>query len=459
MNRNSGRKSPGGDNGRGSDRNKKPFSKPSRGGERGGKPESKFGAKGKSFGSDKPSGEKNTGSARGKSFGSEKPFGDRKPSGNRSKGGFDKPSTDRKSGAKRSSDKPFGDKKFAGKPTRSSFSKSSSEKPKFGAEKPAARGKSTYKDFEAKGKRRSKFDDLEFDNEPRKAFGRDNDFGFDDEKPKAKKPGKNERPRVDGGRPKSKSAPSVKKETSFNDGGLAQAGIRLNKFIANSGMCSRREADVMIQNGVVTVNGKVMDELGYRVKPTDEVKFDGRTIIPEKPVYLLLNKPKDYITTAEDPQGRKTVMALIQGACKERVFPVGRLDRNTTGLLLFTNDGEMADKLTHPRKHVKKIYMVELDKNIKSDHLKELREGITLEDGPMKPDAVEYAEGPKLDKKVLGVEIHSGRNRIVRRMFEHFGYKVVKLDRVYLAGLTKKNLPRGHYRMLEPMEVNMLKML
>lgn len=239
----------------------------------------------------------------------------------------------------------------------------------------------------------------------------------------------------------------------------AEGGIRLNKYIANSGMCSRREADVFIQNGVVTVNGKMVDELGYKVQPGDLVKFDGRSIIPERPVYVLLNKPKDFITTSEDPQGRRTVMTLIEGACKERVFPVGRLDRNTTGLLLFTNDGEMADKLMHPRKRVKKIYLAELDKNLKTDHLQQLREGITLEDGPIKPDVVEYAAGPKPDKKTIGVEIHSGRNRIVRRMFEHFGYKVVKLDRVYFAGLTKKNLPRGRYRMLEPMEINMLKML
>jgi 23S rRNA pseudouridine2605 synthase len=239
----------------------------------------------------------------------------------------------------------------------------------------------------------------------------------------------------------------------------ADGGIRLNKYIANSGMCSRREADVFIQNGVVTVNGKMVDEPGYKVQPGDLVKFDGRTIIPEKPVYLLLNKPKDFITTSEDPQGRRTVMTLIEGACKERVFPVGRLDRNTTGLLLFTNDGEMAEKLTHPRKRVKKIYLAELDKNLKTEHLRQLREGITLEDGFIKPDAVEYAAGPKPGKKTIGIEIHSGRNRIVRRMFEHFGYKVVKLDRVYFAGLTKKNLPRGRYRMLDPLEINMLKML
>jgi 23S rRNA pseudouridine2605 synthase len=209
----------------------------------------------------------------------------------------------------------------------------------------------------------------------------------------------------------------------------------------------------------VTVNGKLVDLVGYKVQPGDTVKFDGRAIIPEKPMYLLLNKPKDYITTSEDPQGRRTVMALIRDACKERVFPVGRLDRNTTGLLLFTNDGEMADKLMHPKKRIKKIYAVELDKNLKADHLHQIREGVQLEDGFIKPDAVDYSNSPNGTKKIIGIEIHSGRNRIVRRIFEHLGYTVLKLDRVYFAGLTKKNLPRGKYRLLEPMEISMLKML
>jgi 23S rRNA pseudouridine2605 synthase len=239
----------------------------------------------------------------------------------------------------------------------------------------------------------------------------------------------------------------------------ADGSTRLNKYISNAGICSRREADVFIENGVVTVNGKLVDQVGYKVQPGDVVKFDGRAIIPEKPVYLLLNKPKDYITTSEDPQGRRTVMSLIRDACKERVFPVGRLDRNTTGLLLFTNDGEMADKLMHPKKRIKKIYAAELDKNLKTDHLRQIREGLQLEDGFIKPDAVDYSDMGKGSKKVIGIEIHSGRNRIVRRIFEHLGYTVLKLDRVYFAGLTKKNLPRGKHRMLEPMEINMLKML
>lgn len=239
---------------------------------------------------------------------------------------------------------------------------------------------------------------------------------------------------------------------------MADGSVRLNKYISNAGICSRREADVFIENGVVTVNGKLVDQVGFKVQPGDTVKFDGRAIIPEKPVYLLLNKPKDYITTSEDPQGRRTVMALIRDACKERVFPVGRLDRNTTGLLLFTNDGEMADKLMHPKKRIKKIYAVELDKNLKADHLHQIREGLQLEDGFIKPDAVDYSDAPKGTKKIIGIEIHSGRNRIVRRIFEHLGYTVLKLDRVYFAGLTKKNLPRGKYRMLEPVEISMLKM-
>jgi 23S rRNA pseudouridine2605 synthase len=264
-----------------------------------------------------------------------------------------------------------------------------------------------------------------------------------------------------------------KKNTPFRNAGRKQGNVeqkssteptadgstRLNKYISNAGICSRREADVFIENGVVTVNGKLVDQVGYKVQPGDVVKFDGRAIIPEKPVYLLLNKPKDYITTSEDPQGRRTVMSLIRDACKERVFPVGRLDRNTTGLLLFTNDGEMADKLMHPKKRIKKIYAAELDKNLKTDHLRQIRDGLQLEDGFIKPDAVDYSDTHKGSKKVIGIEIHSGRNRIVRRIFEHLGYTVLKLDRVYFAGLTKKNLPRGKHRMLEPMEISMLKML
>ncbi len=242
---------------------------------------------------------------------------------------------------------------------------------------------------------------------------------------------------------------TVKKEKEAEE-------IRLNKYISNAGFCSRREADTYIQAGVVTVNGQIITELGYKIKPGDRVLFGGKPVIGEKPVYILLNKPKDYITTSKDPQNRRTVFDLISGV-KERVFAVGRLDRNTTGLLLLTNDGELANKLMHPRKKVVKIYHVELDRKFTHAHLEQLQNGITLEDGFFKPDDVAFVEG--MDKKHIGIEIHSGKNRIVRRLFEHLGYKVVKLDRVLYAGLTKKGIPRGEWRYLEPKEVALLKML
>lgn len=254
---------------------------------------------------------------------------------------------------------------------------------------------------------------------------------------------------------KSSYKPKNYKSKSIEDTEL----IRLNKYISNSGLCSRREADTYIQNGVVTVNGKIITELGYKVQPTDKVKFDGRQIKPEKFKYLLLNKPKNFITTSDDPEGRKTVMQLIKDACKERLYPVGRLDRNTTGLLLFTNDGLMTEKLMHPRRNVKKIYHVELDKGMSAEDFQALKEGVQLEDGFFKPDQLEYTTPVGGDKRHLGIEIHSGKNRIVRRLFEHLHYTVVKLDRVMYAGLTKKNLPRGHWRFLEETEVNFLKMI
>lgn len=230
--------------------------------------------------------------------------------------------------------------------------------------------------------------------------------------------------------------------------------IRLNKFLANSGVCSRREADDFIQAGVVRVNGQVVTELGTKVMRTDSVLFHDQLITPEKKVYVLLNKPKDTVTTSDDPQNRKTVMDLVKDACKERIYPVGRLDRNTTGVLLLTNDGELASKLTHPQYLKKKIYHVFLDKNVSAADMHQIAVGIELEDGPIKADAIEYAD--EKDKKQVGIEIHSGRNRIVRRIFEHLGYKVMKLDRVYFAGLTKKNVRRGDWRFLTEAEVNML---
>ena len=232
--------------------------------------------------------------------------------------------------------------------------------------------------------------------------------------------------------------------------------VRLNKFLANAGICSRREADEFIQAGVVTVNGEVVTELGTKVLRTDEIRFHEQPVSLEKKVYVLLNKPKDYVTTSDDPQQRKTVMDLVKNACPERIYPVGRLDRNTTGVLLLTNDGDMASKLTHPKFLKKKIYHVFLDKNITARDLQQIRDGITLEDGEIKADEVEYADAN--DKKQVGIEIHSGKNRIVRRIFESLGYRVTKLDRVLFAGLTKKNLRRGDWRYLTEEEVDRLRM-
>ena len=232
--------------------------------------------------------------------------------------------------------------------------------------------------------------------------------------------------------------------------------IRLNKFLANAGVCSRREADEFIQAGVVMVNGQVVTELGTKVLRTDEVKFHDAPVTLEKKVYVLLNKPKDYVTTSDDPQQRKTVMDLVKGACPERIYPVGRLDRNTTGVLLLTNDGDLASKLTHPKFLKKKIYHVHLDKNVTAYDMQQIAQGITLEDGDIKADDIQYAD--PVDKKQVGIEIHSGKNRIVRRIFESLGYKVTKLDRVQFAGLTKKNLRRGDWRYLTEEEVDRLRM-
>lgn len=237
-----------------------------------------------------------------------------------------------------------------------------------------------------------------------------------------------------------------------------QAPIRLNRYIARSGICSRREADDLIIAGEVKVNGVITTELGTKVTHADTIHVGDQLMRFERPVYLLLNKPKGYITTTDDPYKRKTVMALIQNACKENVFPVGRLDRNTTGLLLFTNDGDMAKKLTHPSGNIRKVYHVHLDKALTKGDMLKISDGLELEDGFIKVDAIAYV-GTGADKKEVGIELHSGKNRIVRRIFESLGYEVVKLDRVIFANLTKKDLKRGHHRILTPQEVAFLKML
>ena len=234
--------------------------------------------------------------------------------------------------------------------------------------------------------------------------------------------------------------------------------VRLNKFLSNAGICSRREADELIRQGLVEVNGKIITELGIRIDPEkDIVKYGGSTIKGEKKVYILLNKPKGFITTTKDEKARKNVMELVAGACKERIYPVGRLDRQTTGLLLLTNDGELAKKLTHPSHGAPKLYHVVLDKNVTAGDMDKIRKGLVLEDGPAPVDEIEYVEGK--DRNQVGIRLHIGRNRIVRRIFEHLGYTVEALDRTMFAGLTKKNLPRGHYRFLTPQEINSLKML
>lgn len=233
--------------------------------------------------------------------------------------------------------------------------------------------------------------------------------------------------------------------------------VRLNKFIANAGICSRREADVLIKTGIVEVNGKIVTEMGYKVKPGDEVKYDGSVITTEKKRYVLLNKPKDFITTMDDEYGRRTVLQLVKTACKERIYPVGRLDRNTTGVLLFTNDGDLTKKLTHPRYEVKKIYHVELDRPISVEHIEALHNGVELDDGDfVKVDVAEIIKETR--NREVGVEIHSGKNRVVRRMFEAIGFRVTRLDRVKFAGLTKKDLPRGTWRYLSDKEVDFLRM-
>ncbi|MBU2914684.1 MULTISPECIES: pseudouridine synthase [Reichenbachiella] len=230
--------------------------------------------------------------------------------------------------------------------------------------------------------------------------------------------------------------------------------VRINKYISNSGICSRRDADQLILDGKIEINGTVASELGMKVEENDEVKYNGKVIKPQNFVYVLLNKPKDYISTMEDPENRKTVMDLVKAACDERIYPVGRLDRNTTGLLLLTNDGAMSQKLTHPSYKIKKIYQVELDKPLTANHFEDIANGFNLEDGPVTVSDIAILDP---SKKNIGVQIHIGKNRIVRRIFENFGYEVVKLDRTMYGSLTKKDLPRGKWRFLTDKEVILLK--
>lgn len=301
-------------------------------------------------------------------------------------------------------------------------------------------GKRSYvkKDSYAKDGAASKFSDRK-----ENRYGDNRPFRKREENFKNKKEDKGER-----------VAPTLRNRKTKGEEDL----IRLNRYIANAGICSRRKADELIEAGVISVNGKVVTELGHKVDPyKDEIKYNGETLKREKKIYVILNKPKDYITTTDDPQERKTVMHLVDKASKERIYPVGRLDRNTTGLLLMTNDGELADKLSHPRNGITKIYQVELNRNLTQGDFNKIQFGLELEDGLIKPDNISYVAGGS--KNEIGIQIHSGKNRIVRRIFEHLGYDVVKLDRVVYGNLTKKDLPRGRWRYLEDHELIQLKHL
>lgn len=328
----------------------------------------------------------------------------------------------------------YGDKPRGGKPSFGGEHRSSSERPSHG-NKPAFGGKSKFSEKENRfGKGAGKGFGA------KKAYG--NKFDKDERSDKGPRGGKFQK-RDD----KPKSYPKYNPDKQIGE-------MRLNRYIAQSGLCSRREADDYIQAGLVTVNGVIVTELGTKVMPSDEVRFSDSVVKGEKKVYLVLNKPKGYVTTLDDPHATKTVMDLVKDACSERIYPVGRLDKNSLGLLIFTNDGDMTRQLTHPSYQKKKIYQVTLDKPLTRGDMDKISEGITLEDGEIYADEISYV---KEDKKEIGIEIHSGRNRIVRRIFEHLGYVVQKLDRVYYAGLTKKNLKRGAWRFLTKDEVSRLK--
>ncbi|HTL82930.1 MAG TPA: pseudouridine synthase [Bacteroidia bacterium] len=367
--------------------------------------------------------------------GERKPFGEKKSFPRRDDGDRPKRRFNDERGGER---KPFGERKSFG------------DKKPFGERKPFGQ----KDDFNAEGGERRAFKDKPYGNRPgrrreeldrkREELGADWKT-FDDKEEANEFVEKNSERKGSG---KKELKPAV-----FSEEGT----IRLNRYIANTGLCSRREADDLIEAGVVKVNGKIVTELGTKVSPGDTIHYGDQLLRRESLKYVLLNKPKDYITTTDDPQERKTVLHLVEGAGTERIYPVGRLDRQTVGLLLLTNDGDLAERLTHPRYGIRKIYHVSLDKNLRQDDFAKLEAGMELEDGFIKADEASYV-GDGTDKKEVGVVMHSGRNRIVRRMFEHLGYDVIKLDRVSYAGLTKKNLPRGKWRFLTKEEVNFLKM-
>ena len=387
-----------------------------------------------------------------KTYGDDKKDGERKPWSSDKKEGdsADRPYKKRTFGEDKGTDRPYKKKTFGDDKKEGTSTDRPYKKRTFGEDKGTDRPyqKKTYGDDKKDGERRP--------------WSSDKKEGGSIDRPYKKRTfssenNKDEKSSYEKYTPKKFGERSSSK-TKIDKRDDDQDGIRLNKYISNAGICSRREADVLIENGAVTVNGKIVTELGTKVSRTDVIQYGGETLKSEKNVYLVLNKPKDYITTLDDPQNRKTVLALIGDACKERIYPVGRLDRDTTGLLLFTNDGELTKKLTHPKYGVKKIYHIILDRPLAKADFEKIYNGITLEDGPIEVDEIAYIAADA-NKRELGVELHSGRNRIVRRIFEHLEYNIVKLDRVYFAGITKKDLPRGRWRFLSQMEINMLKMI
>ena len=362
-------------------------------------------------------------------------------------------------------DKDFKPRSFDRKTGENSERRFEQRKP-FSGEKNENRSnfsRNSERDFNKDSRDRKDFKPRSFDRKEERKFDQNNDKKFEDKKPFSSR--RRYEFLLNSDRDFNKDSGDRKdfKPRSFEEDfrsdnrfyrNRAQAEIRLNRYIAQAGICSRREADTLILSGVIQVNGKVVTELGFKIKPKDQVKYGDQRLNHEKKIYLLLNKPKDFITTLVDEKGRKTVMDLVKNACKERIFPVGRLDRNTTGVLLFTNDGDLAVQLTHPKFKIDKLYHVVLDKNIKESDLERIRQGLTLEDGEIIPDEIDYVKGAK--KNEVGIRIHSGKNHIVRRIFDHLGYEVVKLDRVLFGNLTKADLKRGEWRMLTPLEVTNL---
>jgi 23S rRNA pseudouridine2605 synthase len=478
------------------DKNGRSSTRPSKGDDKSKRPSSSSTRGNSSKSTDKPDNSKKRYSsgpaAERSSFSSgseKKSFGPRKPYSGRPTGGGDEDRPKRSFGGESSGEKKSftpRNKPYTGRPTGSS----DEERPKrsFGGEsssggkknflprnkpyngRPQAGGEDDRPKRSAgsDGPRNRKPTGADFGDKPKRTFsdkptgdrkyaGKPATGGFkrDGDKPYRKPDGKPVYDKITKDRDAPEKTLRAKKPVKkAADDGL----IRLNRYIANAGICSRRKADELITAGVVSVNGEVVSELGLKVDPfKDEIRYNGETLKREKNVYVLLNKPKDYITTTEDPQERRTVMHLVEKASRERIYPIGRLDRNTTGLLLMTNDGDLADKLSHPRSNITKLYQVELNKALTQGDLNKIMFGLELEDGLIKPDAVSYVQGAS--KREVGIQIHSGKNRIVRRIFEHLGYDVVKLDRAVYANLTKKDLPRGRWRFLDEKEVIQLKHL